>query len=204
MAIAGKSGRSELGDATKGPWNEFPRSTDVITFAVSLAPGASDVGVGPSHQVTTIRSVAPCPVGALLAISRLGKLLSRAPRMPSNVTPPTGSNCPHTLKFAIPCGRSNVLPPSKRTRKVYRVLACLRVSTLPEDVDRALAVGANATILTPQSLSVIGGGGKPLFGPGFCRRRSNVPAQPGLETNSDSFPDPGRPQNTRRRCQRRD
>src|SRR6187401_3325272 len=92
IATAGKSGRSPAGDATSGPLKLTPRFVDHMSSACSLSPGALVLGVGPSHHVTTISSVASAPLGAPLAISRLGKLPSRAPARPSKVlSPETGS-----------------------------------------------------------------------------------------------------------------
>src|SRR5213596_1797935 len=99
IAIAGKSGRSAAGDATIGPLYEAPRFVDHSTSACSLAIDEPTVGVGPSHQVTTTSSVASAPLGAPLAMSRLGNEPSRAPARPSNVaSPEIGSTSPHWSK----------------------------------------------------------------------------------------------------------
>src|SRR4051812_2338002 len=113
MAMAGKSGRSLAGEATMGPWYEAPRFVDHSTIACSLGPGADVEGVGPSHHVTTTSSVAPPPVGAPLAMSRVGNEPSRAPATPSKVkSPETGSGSPHWSKCATARGFSKVLAPS--------------------------------------------------------------------------------------------
>src|SRR5688572_17277222 len=88
IAIAGKSGRSEASAALTGADQVAPRLDETCTNACSFGPGLVLDGVGPSHHVTTIRSVAPAPVGAALAMSMLGKLLVRAPATPSNVKRP--------------------------------------------------------------------------------------------------------------------
>ena len=49
MAIAGKSGRSEAGDALPALWKLAPRSTENCTVARSFGPGWASDGVGPSQ-----------------------------------------------------------------------------------------------------------------------------------------------------------
>src|SRR5437764_8425180 len=88
IAIAGKSGRSLVGDATPDDVQVTPPSLDVITFTCSFGPGCVSEGVGPFDQARTISSVASAPVGAPFAMSTVGNEPSRAPAWPSNVRSP--------------------------------------------------------------------------------------------------------------------
>lgn len=63
--------------------------------------------------------VAPAPVGAPLAMLRLGKLSVRVPANPSNtIRPDTGSGTPTSCTVAISRALSKLLQPSnERARK---------------------------------------------------------------------------------------
>src|SRR5438093_3081058 len=119
MAMTGKLGRSPGRDADTAFDQVSPPSADDMTSAFSFGPGLVVVGVGPLHHVTTMRFVAPEPVGAPLATSRLGNVPVCAPRTPSNVGPATGSKRPQFSNVAIGRGRSKVKPPlNERVRKI--------------------------------------------------------------------------------------
>src|SRR3954447_444144 len=106
IAIAGKSGRSLAGEATPPEVQLLPRVLEYRTRACSFGWPTS-VGVGPSVHASTISSVASAPVGAPLAMSRVGNEPSRAPATPSLVKPPTGSEIPDVTKcVTIRAGRS--------------------------------------------------------------------------------------------------
>ena len=66
----------------------------------------------PSDQPIAIVSGAPSPLGAPLAMSRLGNELVRAPAIPSNEIDRTPSNCPTSVTSATTFALPKLLPPS--------------------------------------------------------------------------------------------
>src|SRR5947207_1440954 len=100
-----KSGRSPDCSTLTGFVQLAPPFDESRTSACSwLSPSA------PSDQPSASLFVAPAPVGAPLAISRLGKELVRAPAMPSNEIERTPSNVPTSVTFAIVRGFENEAP----------------------------------------------------------------------------------------------
>src|SRR4051812_13233348 len=91
-----KSGRSPLSSTGTGLVQLVPPFAESCTRACSWLSPAE-----PSDQPSAILSVAPAPVGAPLAISRLGNELVRAPAMPSNEIERTPSNAPTSVTLAI-------------------------------------------------------------------------------------------------------
>src|SRR3954447_446244 len=102
-----KSGRSPGSSTCTGLDQLCPPLEESRTRACSWLSPAE-----PSDQPSAILSVAPVPVGAPLAMSRLGKELVRAPAMPSNETDRTPSNAPTSVTLATTRGLSHLFPPS--------------------------------------------------------------------------------------------
>src|SRR6266567_2191381 len=119
MGTAGLSGRYPASAALTGADQVRPRSTEVCTSACSWL-------IAPSGQVSTIVLVAPAPVGAPLAMLRLGKLSVRVPANPSNtIRPDTGSGTPTSCTVAIARGFSKLSPPSNERARKKTVWAVL-------------------------------------------------------------------------------
>src|SRR5262249_8376673 len=83
MATAGDGARSPGALAATGEDQLVPASLEVNASACSF-PSPPDA----SQKARAISSVAPAPVGAPLAMSTLGKLLTRVPARPSKVGKP--------------------------------------------------------------------------------------------------------------------
>src|SRR3954453_9912015 len=108
IATAGWLTRSPARPKPSGEPNVPPLFVDVIT-----PPCSWFVPLRSSDQATTIRLVAPAPVGAPLAMSIAGIVQVRAPAAPSIVgDPPTGSTWPIAAIVPITRGFSNLTPPS--------------------------------------------------------------------------------------------
>src|SRR3954447_4666460 len=91
------------------------------TGSVQLVPRLAESGAGacsglrpsePPDQPGASLSVASAPVGAPLAISRLGNELVRAPAMPSNEIERTPSKAPTSVTLAIVRPFVKEVPPS--------------------------------------------------------------------------------------------
>src|SRR6266496_2575261 len=102
-----KSGRSPDCSTETGLVQVLPWLEESCTRACSWLRPAE-----PSDQPRASLSVAPAPVGAPLAISRLGNELVRAPAIPSNEIERTPSKAPTSVTLAIVRGFSNETPPS--------------------------------------------------------------------------------------------
>ena len=150
-----------------------------------------------SDQVIRIWSVASAPDGAPLAMSMLGKVLVRAPAMPSMVNRPcAGSNCPMPATgCTIARGRSNVRASVERAGLEEHALARHDVGADPDDVHHAVAVGADRAALAAAGLAVVGRRGQLARSPGVT-----AVGGPGEQHRLGSGRAPERRRCTRTRC----